>query len=56
MSEYHELIGPGDIEKVNTHKTSDYDTTIYLDVANIYKIKNIAWGTILKEINERYFG
>ena len=39
-TEHHEVLGTGARDEENTKKKSDYDTTIYLDVANIHKIYN----------------
>ena len=36
VSEDHELLGAGARDEENTQKTSDYDTTMELDVVNIY--------------------
>ena len=44
MPEYHEVIGAGAIDKGDSHKTSDYDTTMNLYVANIYKMIKIHGG------------
>ena len=56
MPEDHEVLGAGDRYEGNTQNISDYDTTIYLDVANIDKNDKNPWGTIYKAIYERYFG
>ena len=56
MTEYHQVIGTGAIESVNKNKTSDYDIKMDLDVANIDKNNNNAWGTIYEAIDEHWFG
>ena len=40
LSEDHEVLGAGARDEENTQKTSDYDTTIDLNVANIDKNDN----------------
>ena len=52
VTEYHQVIGTGAIESVNKNKTSDYDIKMDLDVANIDKNNNNAWGTIYEAIDE----
>ena len=39
VSEYYEVLGAEDRNNGNTQKTSEYDTTINLQVANIDKMK-----------------
>ena len=52
VPEYHEVLGTVDGYEVNTQKNSDYDTTIYLDVANIDKYDNNTWRSIYEAIDE----
>ena len=49
------MLGKGAIDEENTQKTSDYDTTIDLNVANIDKNDNNTQRTIYREIYEGYF-
>ena len=51
----NEVIGAGSRYEENIHKTSDYNTTMDLDVANIDKNDNNTWRTTHKEIYEGYF-
>ena len=55
VSEDHEVLGAGDRDEENTQKTSDYDTTMDLDVANIDKNDNNTWMTIYEAIYAPYF-
>ena len=45
MPEYNEVLGTGARYEGNTQKTSDYNTTIDLDVENIDKMIRIHRGT-----------
>ena len=56
MPENHEVLGEGARYEENTQNTSDYDTKMYLDVANIDKNGNNTWRNIYKAIDKRYFG
>ena len=48
LPEDHEVLGAGARDEENTQKTSDYDTTIDLKVANIDKNDNNTQGTIYR--------
>ena len=53
--EYHEVIGAGNRDEVNTQKTSEYDTKMDLDVAIIDKNVSKTWKTIYEAFDESYF-
>ena len=55
LPEYHEVLGAGARDEENTQKTSEYDTTMVLYVANIDKNDNTTWRTIYEAIGEGYF-
>ena len=50
------MLGAEDRYDENTHKTSDFDTTMDFDVATTDKNNNNTWRTIYKTIGKRYFG
>ena len=56
MPEDHKVIDAGARDEVNTSNTSDYDTTMDLDVAHIEKNDKNKWRTIYEAIDEHYFG
>ena len=51
--EFHEVLGAGFIDELNTQKTSDYDMTIDLYVANIDENESKKWRIIYKVVDER---
>ena len=55
MPEYHEVLGTVDGYEVKTQKNSDYDTTIYLDVANIDKMIRIHGGPYTRKFTNTNF-
>ena len=55
VPEDHEVLGAEARDEENTQKTSDYDTTMDLDVANIDKNDNNTWRTIYEAVDEGYF-
>ena len=55
VSEDHEVLGAGARDEVYTQETSEYDTKMDLDVANIDKSEKKACMTIYKVIDDSYF-
>ena len=56
VTEYHEVLGTVYTDEGNTQRTSDYDTTVDLDVANIDKNNKDKRRTIYEAIDGGYLG